>query len=194
MTNPKQNKTVKINIASLKQNSPSWGNPTLERYALGLVVLGTTQTIKVDFSQRSTFTLGRADQSSEHNPDIDLGTFKARELGVSRQHAQLELHGTSVYITDLASTNATYLNGARIPAHQPKLLRDGDVIWLGQLKLYIRFGNQLENRHLSTTWSTRTHNDSPPSRSPTGSSENDDTLPAESPPAEAAARPSPEDT
>lgn len=157
MAKPEHAKTVKINIASLAQSVPHWGNPNLDQqHTLSLIVLGTTQNIRVDFAKRNTYTLGRADQAGAKNPDIDLGAFKARQLGVSRRHAQLELHDTTVYITDLESTNATYLNGAKLPAHQPTLLRDGDVIWLGQLKLYVRFGSQLENKHLSVTWSTRT--------------------------------------
>lgn len=51
---------------------------------------------------------------------------------VSRHHAQLRYRQRRFWITDLGSTNGTFINGARI---SETALRDGDVVSLGGLEL-----------------------------------------------------------
>ncbi len=67
------------------------------------------------------FTIGRA---RDCNLVLD-------ENGVSRLHARLDFTHEQVTITDLGSTNGTYVNRQRIEPHKPRLLRSGDVINLG---------------------------------------------------------------
>lgn len=67
------------------------------------------------------FTIGRA-------RDCDL---VLDESGVSRLHARLDFTHEQVTITDLGSTNGTYVNRQRIEPHKPRRLRSGDVINLG---------------------------------------------------------------
>ena len=57
---------------------------------------------------------------------------------VSRQHAQVRLDQGDYRITDLASKNGTYVNGARL-ANEPHLLRNGDRIELGRDQVVLRF-------------------------------------------------------
>ncbi len=54
---------------------------------------------------------------------------------VSGQHALLSNVPSGWFVTDLASTNGTLVNGARIPAHQPVSLRPGDVVTFGSHEL-----------------------------------------------------------
>src|SRR5262249_12416935 len=49
---------------------------------------------------------------------------------VSWQHARVDISGTAASITDLGSSNGTFLNGAQVAGSQP--LRQGDIIGLGQ--------------------------------------------------------------
>ncbi len=83
--------------------------------------------------------IGRYDSQRGEVPEVDLAPFNAIDLGVSRQHARLTVHEDSLYITDLGSANATYLNGLRLTPHQPRILRDSDEIRLGRLKLQVTF-------------------------------------------------------
>lgn len=85
------------------------------------------------------FLMGRKDSSSGIAPDLDLTPHGALEKGVSRMHAMLRKGEEILSIIDLDSANGTYLNGQRLVAHQPRVLRDGDEIRLGRLVLHIYF-------------------------------------------------------
>lgn len=66
--------------------------------------------------------------------DVVLG-----DEGVSRQHARIARMGKSGHaISDLGSTNGTYVNGLKIA--KPTLLRDRDTIGLGTCRLQFRTG------------------------------------------------------
>ncbi|MGO1051180.1 FHA domain-containing protein [Crossiella sp. CA198] len=52
---------------------------------------------------------------------------------ISRRHASLDRSGDEVFVSDLGSTNGTWLNGQRL--HGPRPLRDGDLLRLGGLEL-----------------------------------------------------------
>ncbi len=55
---------------------------------------------------------------------------------ISRQHAQLASKGGRWFLTDLQSTNGTYLNGNKIQAKEEKALIDGDDIQLGKIIIF----------------------------------------------------------
>ena len=50
---------------------------------------------------------------------------------VSGRHLTIRQTTGGVEVTDLGSTNGTFVNGRRIPAHRPVLLRQGDRLSLG---------------------------------------------------------------
>ena len=57
------------------------------------------------------------------------------DTGVSRKHADVQLHGTTVVVEDLGSTNGTLVNGRRVGRQD---LADGDVIRIGHSVLVYR--------------------------------------------------------
>jgi len=62
---------------------------------------------------------------------IDNGV-QLPDPGVSRRHATAVTDATGeVWLTDLDSTNGTFVNGERLPAHAPCRLDDGDRIRFG---------------------------------------------------------------
>ena len=61
--------------------------------------------------------------------DEGLGLSLVGESSVSRQHARCDRTGDEVAITDLGSTNGTYVNGARISGET--MLRSGDSVQFG---------------------------------------------------------------
>ena len=84
-------------------------------------------------------TIGRP--ISQFNPwqtHVDLSRFDAHERGVSRRHLRITSRGHGVYVSDLNSTNGTWLSGQRLTPFNEYLLHDGDELRLGLLKAIIR--------------------------------------------------------
>lgn len=84
-------------------------------------------------------SLGRRDPNAESGPTIDLSPYDAIEKGVSRMHAAIRRGEDTLTLIDLGSVNGTYLNGQRLTPNQPRVLRDGDEMRLGQLVIHVYF-------------------------------------------------------
>lgn len=93
---------------------------------------------RVIIKEGQTITLGRFDLKKEAH-QIDLTPYGASDRGVSREHAQVHMQDDKVYLTDLASTNGTYLRGERLQANEPVLLQKGNEILFGRLATQIMF-------------------------------------------------------
>ena len=57
---------------------------------------------------------------------------------MSRHHARIELTENKVFITDLGSSNGTFVNGAAIEPESPRLLSAGDTITIGNITITLR--------------------------------------------------------
>jgi hypothetical protein len=116
----------------------TWGTAHLtNKSTIQLRFIHTSRSIQLTPTER--LTIGRVDQSSATQPDIDLMPYGALENGVSRIHASLEIRHDTLIICDLGSSNGTFVNNLRLPAHQPHLLRDGDEVRFGKLVAYLHF-------------------------------------------------------
>ena len=102
-----------------------------------LIIRGMVERLLV--SENTPVVLGRADLAARFHPDVDMTPYGAEERGVSRAHARLHLSGRKLYVTDLASTNGTFLSGKRLSPNKPELLRKGDEILLGRLPVQVLF-------------------------------------------------------
>jgi predicted component of type VI protein secretion system len=83
--------------------------------------------------------LGRVGASGLRHPDVDLTAWGAVEYGVSRLHAAIEIREEAVFLTDLGSTNGTYLNGLQLPAGEHRVVCSGDAIYFGNLLTHLYF-------------------------------------------------------
>lgn len=83
--------------------------------------------------------LGRRDPNTGTLPDVDLTAYAGYRMGVSRRHASIRLADKLLHLSDLGSSNGTFLNGTRLVAHRPYQVRDGDEIRLGQMLLKVFF-------------------------------------------------------
>lgn len=104
--------------------------------ALGLFVMNSEQPVLIKGAQR--VTLGRRVEGGTP-VSIDLTDYGAALLGVSRQHAAILVSQDMYLLQDLGSTNGTWLNEVRLPPHIPRTLKNGDMIRLGQLRIYVVF-------------------------------------------------------
>jgi pSer/pThr/pTyr-binding forkhead associated (FHA) protein len=97
----------------------------------------SSEIYQIHAPQLNTVLIGRYDPFSGSTPDIDLNPFGGFEGGVSRQHARIVRGVNSLRIVDLGSINGTYLNGQKLPPHQPQKVRSGDEVLLGKLRLHL---------------------------------------------------------
>ncbi len=87
------------------------------------------------------FSLERPVVSIGRGADNDICL---REQGVSRHHARLQRNPQGWLLTDLGSTNGTYVNGQRMPGHEAYLLRSGDRVRIGGSLLFVQHGKGSE--------------------------------------------------
>lgn len=93
-----------------------------------LITAGAQQGTEISI-YKNILTFGRA--TSNATWDITL-----RDHAVSRPHAKVEMVDGQWYVTDLGSVNGTLVNGIAIS--QPNLLKNGDVIVMGETHLLFR--------------------------------------------------------
>ncbi len=90
------------------------------------------------FTLDRPLTLGRA-VGPVTETLFDLNDFNAHLHGVSRRHCRLTRKHDRVVLTDLGSTNGTYLNGTLLAPYQEVILADGDQLILGTLHITVFF-------------------------------------------------------
>lgn len=90
------------------------------------------------------FILGRKAEG-DAEPMVDLTYPDGFAMGVSRRHAKVRSTPEGYLITDLNSSNGTWLDGKILAPSQPVELPSGGTVQLGRLKLvaiYKAPGNQ----------------------------------------------------
>ena len=98
-------------------------------------LLSTTTNTSLALPPKTEIIIGRRDPERGIYPDVDLSAQGSSSNSVSRQHARMILQGNQLYIEDMKSTNATYLNRQRIQPGQLYLLNHGDELRLGGVAL-----------------------------------------------------------
>lgn len=135
-----ENKTRSLDDADNEEGVPKWGTARFNaRTNLILTVRHNSAQLVLNANEVEELVIGRFDPDSKTGPDIDLLPYDAIEKGVSRRHAAIMRYNGALNIVDLNSGNGTYLNGQRLVAQQPRMLRDGDEIRLGHLAIAISF-------------------------------------------------------
>lgn len=97
-----------------------------------LVVLGDNSELLLP--EQSEVTIGRVDPVNHVEPDVDL-TRVDTELTTSRRHAKILRRGDGFYILEERATNGTFVNGQRISAERPLLIRTGDDLMFGAIRM-----------------------------------------------------------
>ena len=97
-----------------------------------LVIHGTNKSLPLKPGQL-VYIVGREDPIGNIYPEIDLTDYGGDAGGVSRQHARITLQGNQYYISDLESTNNTYLNQQQLQPNLPTPLHNGDEVQFGNV-------------------------------------------------------------
>jgi pSer/pThr/pTyr-binding forkhead associated (FHA) protein len=98
-------------------------------------LFSTSTNTSLPLPPQAEIILGRRDPDRGIYPDVDLSGQGTAGNSVSRQHARLLVQGSQVYVEDLNSTNATYLNRQKLQPGQRYLLNNGDELRLGGVAL-----------------------------------------------------------
>jgi pSer/pThr/pTyr-binding forkhead associated (FHA) protein len=130
--------------ALLKQQTREMTNVALGK-AREVLLLVENGIRRLELYNETTFLLGRFAKSTPRGKHVDLSPFSAQDRGVSRIHAQLHMDENKLYITDMDSTNGTFVDGVRLLPHQPHLLRQGSQIMLGRLNMQVMYKTQQES-------------------------------------------------
>jgi hypothetical protein len=99
---------------------------------LSLFLLNSSEPIALCMQRE--FVLGRG-EDLKSEAMFDLTEFDAFSMGVSRRHAMIKAVEDKYELTDLNSSNGTWLNGERLLPNKPRDLPSGGVIQLGRLQL-----------------------------------------------------------
>lgn len=102
---------------------------------LHFIVRENGGTIEVPIA--SKIIIGR--RNSTLPIDVDLGTYEAEELGVSRQHLKIEVGEDRIWVSDLDTVNGSRLNGEVMAPRRTYPLSSNDVLKLGRLHLIVLF-------------------------------------------------------
>jgi len=143
-TEPKKNPDTAV----LPGESPTWkkiidGQSQGTTSTLGderevlFVIRGMIE--RVVMKDNGVVTMGRFDTGTVPNEEIDLLPYGALDRGVSRRHCEIQLRENQLYVTDLQSTNGTFLAGVRLNPNEATVLRKGDELLLGRLAVQILF-------------------------------------------------------
>lgn len=117
------------------QIKSGWGTSTFEpKHQVIIHIRDHPDPVFINPSNEE-YMLGR-----QHGPNrLDLTSFGALEKGVSRVHASLRRGDEMLFLIDKDSTNGTFLNEQPLTPNQPRVVRSGDEIRLGQLVLHVYF-------------------------------------------------------
>lgn len=136
--------TKALDNADFEESVPRWGSSRFnQRVNLIVTTDQGEKKLAVDTTSITELIMGRMDPDTGDAPGIDLSNYGAQDKGVSRQHAAIILKDGSLHVVDKGSYNGTFLNGQRLIAGQPRVLRDGDDIRLGYLVVRVSFERNL---------------------------------------------------
>ena len=131
-------KTLHINDLLNADEELNTGKALLQGDLL-LIVQQGGKRYEIANNQLQEVVLGRRNRETGYTPTVDLADVDGHKYGVSRRHATLARRDNYLVLIDHSSANGTYLNGKRLAPEQPRVVRDADMIKLGQLELLISF-------------------------------------------------------
>ncbi|MDX9992140.1 MAG: FHA domain-containing protein [Anaerolineales bacterium] len=104
----------------------------------GVVIVSQESGQEIAVVQEDKFVLGRSAEGIEETV-VDLSAFGAYGLGVSRLHVLVQKTKKGYEISDMDSTNGSWLNDEELVPNKFYSIRSGDNIRMGKLYLIVLF-------------------------------------------------------
>ncbi len=128
---------LRVYLSQTQEKKPESESVFENQMMLHIDVNGSSLPLVITPNEKTV--IGRKDPTSGDSPDIDLSTYAAYQMGVSRAHAYIERAQDHLTLHDLNSRNGTFVNGQRITPEQPQLLHNGDEVRLGKIVLRLSY-------------------------------------------------------
>jgi hypothetical protein len=104
----------------------------------GFVIISMESGQEIATVTKDRFILGRTVEEARESI-IDLSDFGAYGQGVSRFHVLVRKTATGYEISDMSSTNGTWLNEQEIAPDRFYPIKSGDVIRMGKMRVSVLF-------------------------------------------------------
>ena len=108
---------------------------------IGIYVAGALKPYYLDMDK--DLIVGRKLEAASE-AILDLSDLDGFNLGLSRRHAMLRRTESSYELTDLSSTNGTWLNNERLAPNKPYPFASGSQLRLGRMRLFVLYRHALE--------------------------------------------------
>ncbi len=126
-------------LSEAAPTQPSIVDPNVPRIPVRLrFQLADSETMFI-VDIKKYMVIGRRGDSHDQQVHIDFKPYGAKKHGVSRYHAVLIATEDGITIKDVNSTNGTRLNGRLLEPLQSYLLKHGDELLLGSLRVSVCF-------------------------------------------------------
>ncbi|MEL6268919.1 MAG: FHA domain-containing protein [Chloroflexota bacterium] len=132
--------TRKLGDTDFEDGDPRWGTARFgKRMLLEIKLRDGDDRFTFDYDDIDEIIIGRRDPHTGQSPAVDLENHGGLNKGVSRKHASIVRRDGALNLVDRGSPNGTFLNGQKLVAEQPRILRDGDDVRLGHLVVRVTF-------------------------------------------------------
>lgn len=111
-----------------------------EDMCLVLELIGSSHILTLEIEQ--DVIIGRSDHADNFSAGLDLTEYGAYQLGLSRKHARIRRNGLQLELEDTDSRNGTFVNEQKISPHVPYVIRNGDFVRFGNMKVQLRFAQK----------------------------------------------------
>ncbi|GAB1422280.1 FHA domain-containing protein [Anaerolineales bacterium] len=143
LTDPKEIQATRhLDNPDNEEGQPQWG---LVRFTPEMRLKLALEEVDNNFNfigeDFEVLVIGRKDPKTGESPEVDLSEYDALEKGGSRKHAIIMRKDNALHIIDNGSANGTFLNGQRLVAQQPRVLRNGDKIRFGYFVMQITYAH-----------------------------------------------------
>lgn len=119
--------------------APLQGMPPESRHNAVVLFVAAHSDSPIPLIVSQPVSFGRANSTGSLKSHVDLTRFDAVNYGVSRLHMILHHKEDKFYVEDMDTINGTYVNGESTKPRELVLVKNGDEIRLGQLRMYIYF-------------------------------------------------------
>jgi len=138
----KGEKTSTTGLVPVDFSSPTVGTDgVLDKYIreipeTGIAIYLSNYMHPFEVRVDSDFVIGRKTDGAPAGL-LDLTPLEGYIMGVSKQHVRIQDLGKYYQITDLGSSNGTWVNEERLIPNQPAFLPNAARVQLGRMPLYI---------------------------------------------------------